>query len=171
MNETPAQYRQRMLGNIEGKDPLKVQSATPAKLARMLKGASKKQLRKRPEPAKWSAHEIMVHLADTELVSGCRMRMILGQPGVAIAGFDQDVWVTNLNYARRDTATALAQFIAMRKSNLDLLRAIKPEQWKHFGMHSERGEESVEMLVSMMAGHDVNHMAQIERALQRTKKR
>jgi hypothetical protein len=59
----------------------------------------------------------------------------------------------------------------MRKANIDLLKAVKPEQWKHFGMHSERGEESVEMMVSMMAGHDVNHLAQIERIVKPPKKR
>jgi hypothetical protein len=169
--ETPEQYRNRMLGHVKGQSPLAIQSATPQKIARLLKGVPKSKLRKRPQPAKWSAHEIMVHLADTEIVYGSRVRMILGQPGVTIIGFDQDIWVTNLNYGRRDTATALAQFTAMRKANIDLLKAVKPEQWKHFGMHSERGEESVEMMVSMMAGHDVNHLAQIERIVKPPKKR
>ena len=171
MPETPEQYRNRMLGNIKGKKPLAVQSATPQKLARLLKGVPKSRLRKRPEPAKWSAHEIMIHLADTEIVYGSRVRLILGQPGVTVIGFDQDVWVTSLSYGKRSAATALEQFTAMRKANIDLLKAVKPEQWKHFGMHSERGEESVETLVSMMAGHDINHMAQIERCLKSVKKR
>jgi hypothetical protein len=171
MPETAEQYRNRLLGHLKGKKPLAIQSATPQKLARLLKGVPKAKLHKRPEPAKWSAHEIMIHLADTEIVYGWRVRMILGQPGVAIQGFDQDVWVTNLNYAKRDTATALAQFTAARRANIDVLKAVKPEQWKHFGMHSERGEESVETLVSMMAGHDINHMDQIERCLKSSKRK
>jgi hypothetical protein len=169
--ETAEQYRNRMLGHITNQDPLKIQAATPQKIARLLKGASKAKLRKRPAPGKWSAHEIMVHLADTEIVSGFRVRMILGKPGCPITAFDQDDWVVAGHYDKRDTATALAQFTALRKANLSLLKSIRPEQWKHLGMHAERGEESVETIVSMMAGHDVNHLGQIERILKPAKAR
>ena len=165
MSETFEQYRNRMLAHVKGQDALKVQAATPQKLARLLKGVPKAKLRKRPAPAKWSIHEIMAHLADTELVSGFRVRMILGQPGAPLIGFDQDVWVIAGHYDKRQTATALEQFTALRKMNLEILKAIRPEQWKHSGMHSERGEESVELILAMMAGHDLNHIAQIERIL------
>ena len=62
--------------------------------------------------------------------------------------------------AHRDT-----QFRVLRDANLALLRSLKPEQWKQYGMHSERGQESVEHIVRMFAGHDVNHIQQIERTL------
>jgi hypothetical protein len=165
MPETFEQYRNRMLAHVKGQDPLRIQAATPQKLARLLKGVPKAKLRKRPAPAKWSIHEIMAHLADTEVVSGFRMRMILGKPGAPLIGFDQDDWVVAGHYDKRQTATALEQFTVLRKMNLDILKAIGPAQWKHAGIHSERGEESVETIVAMMAGHDLNHLAQIERIL------
>jgi hypothetical protein len=169
--ETFEQYRNRMLGNIKGQDPLKVQAATPKKLAQLLRGVPKAKLRKRPAPGKWSVHEIMTHLSDAEIVYAFRVRLILGAPGAPLIGYDQDVWVTAGHYEKRETPTALVQFTALRQATLALLKLLRPEQWKHAGMHSERGEESVEMTVSMMAGHDLNHIAQIERLLKPSKAR
>jgi hypothetical protein len=171
MPETFEQYRNRMLGNVKGQNPLKVQAATPQKLARLLKGVPKAKLRKRPAPGKWSAHEIMTHLSDTEIVLGFRIRLILGNPGTPIMAFDQDTWLAACHYDKRDTITALEQFSALRKANLALFKALRPEQWKHFGMHSERGEETIETMLTMMAGHDVNHIMQIERILKPPKSR
>lgn len=165
MPETAEQYRNRMYDFVKGQNPLKIQAATPQKLQRLLKGIPKAKLRKRPGPGKWSIHEIMTHLSETEIVAGFRVRLILGAPGTPITAFDQDQWVVSGNYDKRDTATALEQFCALRKANLALLKSLRPEQWKHSGLHAERGEESVETILKMMAGHDLNHIAQIERIL------
>lgn len=165
MPETPEQYRNRMFGNIEKQDPLKLQAATPAKLQRLLKGVSSAKLRKRPQPGKWSVAEIVCHLADTELVVGFRLRLILGAPGTPITPFDQDAWVKALHYEKRDVRKALEQFRILREANLALLKMLAPEQWKFVGMHAERGPESIETIVKMIAGHDVNHVAQIEAIL------
>jgi hypothetical protein len=51
----------------------------------------------------------------------------------------------------------------LRDANLALLKSLTPEQWKHYGMHAERGEESIEQIVRMFAGHDINHTKQIEK--------
>ena len=169
MNETPQQYTQRMLSNTQGQDPIKVQSATPKKLERMVKGVSTSKLRKRPAPTKWSAAEILAHLADVEIVVGWRMRSILGSPGIPIQAFDQDAWVTAGHYEKRDPRKSLAQHRAAREANLDLLKSLTPDQWKHFGMHSERGQESIEHIARMIAGHDLNHLQQIERILKPNK--
>jgi uncharacterized damage-inducible protein DinB len=165
MTETADQYRKRMLSHLEGRDPLKLQAAAPAKLAKLLKGVSPARARKRPAPGKWSIAEIVAHIADTELVGGYRIRAILGQPGTQIIGFDQDAWVTALHYDKRDLRKSFEQYRGLREANLALLKSLTPEQWKHHGMHSERGEESVEMIVLMFAGHDINHLGQIERIL------
>jgi uncharacterized damage-inducible protein DinB len=165
MQETAEQYRKRMLNHLEGRDPLKLQAAAPAKLAKLLKGVSPARARKRPAPGKWSIAEIVAHIADTELVGGYRVRAILGQPGTAIIGFDQDTWVTALHYDKRDLRKSFEQYRGLREANLALLKSLTPEQWKHHGMHSERGEESVETIVLMFAGHDINHIGQIERIL------
>ena len=92
MQETPQQYTQRILGHVEGQNPLKVQAGTAKKLARLIKGVPASKLRKRPGPEKWSVAEILAHLADAEIVTGWRMRQILGAPGTPIQAYDQDSW-------------------------------------------------------------------------------
>jgi hypothetical protein len=165
MNETPQQYTQRVVGYIEGKQPLAVQAATAKKLERLIKGVPTSKLRKRPAPEKWSVSEILAHLADAEIVGGFRMRLILGAPGTPVAAFDQDSWVTSGHYEKRDPRKSAEQFRVLREANLALLKSLTPEQWKHYGMHSERGQETIEHIVRMFAGHDINHMQQIERIL------
>ena len=165
MQETAEQYRGRMYGHVGGQNPVKLQAAAPAKLAKLLRGVSPAVARKRPAPDRWSIAEIVAHISDTELVVGYRVRAILGQPGTPIIGYDQDVWVKALHYEKRDLKRCYEQYRALREANLNLLKNLTPEQWKHSGMHNERGEESVETIVRMMAGHDLNHFAQIERIL------
>jgi hypothetical protein len=171
MQETAEQYRKRMFGYSDGKDALKLEAAAPARLAKLLKGVTPAVARKRPAPEKWSIAEIVAHISDTELVSGYRIRAILGQPGTLIIGFDQDAWVTALHYDKRDLKMCYEQYRALRQANLALLKSLKPEQWKHAGIHSERGPESVETILRMMAGHDLNHFEQIERILAGKKKK
>ena len=73
----------------------------------------------------------------------------LGAPGTPIQGFDQDVWVVALHYNKRDPRKALDQFRVLREANLAMLKSLSPEQWKHHGVHSERGEESIETILSI----------------------
>jgi hypothetical protein len=162
MKETAQQYIQRITAHIEGKQPLAVQAATAKKLERLIKGVPTSKLRKRPAAGKWSVSEIVAHLSDAEIVLGFRMRLILGAPGTPIEAFDQDAWVVSLHYEKRDPRKSVEQFRVDREGNLALLKSLKPEQWKHYGMHAERGQETIEHIVRMMAGHDLNHLKQIE---------
>src|SRR6202047_2753835 len=163
MQETPQEYIKRILGNVEGQDPLKVQAGTAKKLERLIKGMPASKLRKRPAPEKWSAGEILAHLADSEIVIGWRLRQILGAPGTPIQAYDQDSWAAAGHYHKRNARKSLEQFRVAREANLALLKSLTPEQWKHHGMHSERGVETIEHITCMMAGHDLNHMGQVER--------
>ena len=165
MKETPQEYTQRILGNLAGQDPLKVQAGTAKKLERLMRGVPASRLRKRPAPEKWSVGEILAHLADAEIVTGWRLRQILGAPGTPIQAFDQDSWVAAGHYEKRDPRKSGEQFRVLREANLSLLKSLSPEQWKHHGMHAERGVETIEHIVRMIAGHDVNHTKQIERIL------
>ena len=165
MKETPQQYTQRIIGNVEGKESLAVQATTPKKLERLIKGVSTAKLRKRPAPDKWSVNEILAHLAETEIVGGFRMRLILGAPGTPIPAFDQDAWVISGHYEKRDPRKSLEQFRVVREANLALLKSLTPQQWKHYGMHAERGQETVEHIARLYAGHDINHLKQIEQIL------
>jgi DinB superfamily len=165
MAETVQQYVERIKGKLAGQDPVKVQVTTPKKLAKLLQGKSAAQLRKRPAPEKWSASEILAHLADSEIVLGWRIRSILGAPGTLIQPFDQNAWATSGHYHKRDPRKSLEQFRVLRETNLALLKSLSPEQWKHHGMHAERGEESIERLITLMAGHDINHLEQVQALL------
>ena len=161
MKETVQEYVQRIQGKLAGQDPMKVQSTTAKKLARLIKGAPPAKLRKRPAPEKWSPAEILAHLADAEIVTSWRVRAILGAPGTPIQAFDQDAWVVAGRYSKRDAHKTLEQFRVLRDANLALYKSLSPEQWKHHGLHAERGEESIERILRMMAGHDINHLEQV----------
>ena len=165
MPETAEQYRSRMYAHVGKDDPVKLLATAPKKLERLLKGVLSVKLRKRPQPEKWSISEILSHMADTELVGGFRIRLILGAPGTPITPFDQDVWVKALHYDQRDARKALEQFRVLREANVALLKTISTAQWKHVGMHAERGPESVETIAKMFAGHDINHIRQMEAIL------
>ena len=150
---------------MEGQDPLKAQSAAVKKLERLVKSAPASKLRKRPGPDKWSVSEIIAHMADTEIVIGWRIRSILGAPGTPIQAYDQDAWAAASLYAKRDLRKSIEQFRAVREANLAFYKSLSSEQWKYSGMHAERGEESIERIAQMIAGHDINHILQIERIL------
>ena len=165
MSETAQQYTQRILANAQGQDPIKLQPATPKKLTRLIKGVSTAKLRKRSAPDKWSVAEILAHLADVEIVSGWRMRSILGSPGTPVQAYDQNAWVTTGHYDKRGPRKSVELHSVVREANLALLKSLSPDQWKHYGQHAERGQESIEHIVRMVAGHDINHIHQIERIL------
>jgi hypothetical protein len=165
MKETPQEYVQRILGYVGAQDPLSIQRRTPEELERFIKGASASRLRKRPAPEKWSIVEILAHLADTEIVASWRIRAILGAPGTPLKAFDQDTWVTAGHYDRRDPRRSLELFRVLREVNLELFKTLTPEQWKQHGMHAERGVETVEHMLRLFAGHDVNHTRQVEQIL------
>src|SRR5712672_1936031 len=102
MQETVEQYKQRIMANLGGQDPMRVQSKTFGKIEKLVKRAPAAKLKKRPAPGKWSVGEILAHLADCEMVTGYRMRSILGAPGTPIPAFDQDKWAEAGNYAKRN---------------------------------------------------------------------
>lgn len=162
MKETAQQYIARILGNLGEKNALAVQRATAAKLAKAIKGLSPVQLRKRPEPGKWSIAEILAHLRDAELVVGFRLRMAIAQSGNPLQAFDQDLWAQHCNYAKENAPAALREFQILREANHRLLKGIPKSAWENYGMHAERGKETVTQMTRMIAGHDVNHLRQVE---------
>src|SRR5690349_13807992 len=168
MAEIPQQYTQRILGHVEGREPLAVLAATAGAIERLIGGVSSAALRERPAPGKWSVSDIVAHLADGEIVGAFRIRLILGSPGTPILAFDQDRWAVAGHYDRRDPHRSLEQFRVVREGNLALLASLDPEQWTEYGMHSERGQETIEHIVRLFAGHDLNHLKQIEQILART---
>lgn len=165
MQETSEQYMQRMDGYVAGRDPVKLQATAPAQLAKFLKKATPAKMRKRPAPGKWSIAEILAHLVDTEFAMGWRVRVVLGEPGSTLQPFDQDAWASAMRYEKRDPRKSLEQYRALREANVALLKSLTPNDWKKSAMHPERGELTVRKIAEMTAGHDLNHIAQIERIL------
>ncbi len=162
MQETAPQYIQRILGYVEGQDAIKVQRSTAAKLKKVIHRMTPKQLKWKPEPGKWSIAEILAHLADAEIVASWRMRSVIGASGTTIQPFDQDVWASVFQYAKRDARQSLEVFRVLRENNLAMLKSIPRESWDNYGMHLERGKESISHLARMFAGHDTNHVLQVE---------
>jgi hypothetical protein len=161
-SETVDEYMRRILRYQAGADPLILQASAPDTLAALVEGLSTEQLDHRPAPGKWSIREIVAHLADDELVGAYRIRLILSEPGTAIQAFDQDVWARTGRYGMSDVIDSLALYRNLRFANLKLLKSLTPEEWDMFGVHAERGIESLRDIAMYFAGHDINHFQQIE---------
>ena len=160
--EAAASYKAKILSYQQGADFLALQSAAPEKLASLIDGLSPEQIARRPSPDKWSIQEIVAHLADDELVGGYRLRMILSSSGTDIQAFDQDIWARTGRYDTIDVRSSLELFRVLRQSNLALLRSLDADEWEKFGVHAERGVETVRDIAMYFAGHDINHFNQIE---------
>jgi len=165
MSETFAEYQARLLALAEGADPFDVLSSTGARIAAHLAGRAAVDLQWSPEPKRWSIAQIVGHLADSEIVFGYRVRSILASPGTAIEAYDQDRWSDSQHAATSDAFAALSLFAALRMGNLGLLSRLTPEERERYGIHAERGRESIALMLRLYAGHDRNHLAQIERLL------
>ena len=171
MPETAQQYIQRILGHVEGQDAIKMQRGTAAKLKKLIQPLTPKELKWKSDAGKWSIAEILAHLADAEIVASWRMRSVLGANGTAIQAFDQDAWASVFQYGKRDAKQSLEVFRVLRENNLVMLKGLPRESWDHYGMHSERGKETIAHLARMFAGHDTNHVLQVEGIVSQLKSR
>ena len=166
MPETVEQYVTRLSSYVHGTDPLTILAESPSHLRSLLTAVSESRVRTRPAPDRWSLLEIVTHLSDVEIVIGWRTRSILGGPdGIPIQAYDQNSWQESLRYNERELAPTLDAFSAARENNLNLYRSLTESQWNKYGLHSERGRESVRDTVRLQAGHDLNHLRQIEAIL------
>ena len=156
-------YTVAVLELLGDQDPLEVLAALPATLDEQVRGLNERQLRQPEKPGKWSIIEIVQHLADSELVWAYRLRTVIALDGVPISGYDQDGWANALRYRYVALEDALTQVRQLRAVNLKLLRSLTPEELQHCGVHSERGPESVEHMIRLYAGHDLVHLAQLDR--------
>lgn len=152
---------------MESQDSLKLQSEAPARLARLIEGVPEAKLKERPQPGRWSAVEILAHLAEDELTSSWRYRQMIEHDGETLLGFDQELWARLGNYQSWNARDALDMFRLLRDANVRMLRGLPAEEWNRSGNHAERGRLTVGELARHMAAHDVNHIKQIECLLSR----
>ena len=137
--------------------------STPDRLEHAIAGVTAAALRRPEADGKWSMVQVLQHLADSELVWAWRLRLTLAQDRPPLTGYDQDAWASRLHYADADPRQALDLFAVVRRANLALLEAASPEDWQRVGVHAERGEESIDHLVRLYAGHDILHLNQLAR--------
>jgi len=161
--EQARDYTAAILGLLGNRDPYDVLRATPDAVRRTLAGLSEDQLSSPEASGKWSMRQVVRHLADSDLVWGYRLRMVLAHDRPPLTGYDQDLWAERLGYDRADVEQALQELAILRRSNLGLLAAASDEDRQRVGVHLERGEESVEHMVRMYAGHDLLHLQQLDR--------
>jgi len=161
--ELRAQYAAAVLGLVADRNPLDVLGDTAGALARAVATLTPEQIKTPEMPGKWSIAAVLRHLADTEVVWGWRMRLILAQDRPPITGFDQDLWADRLDYANADPNESLETFAVLRRDNLRLIERATPDDLQRVGVHAERGAESAGYLVRLYAGHDLMHLAQIDR--------
>ena len=165
MTETFQEYSARLQSLSAGKDAFAVLSSTPARIGSLIAGLGVEDLAWTTSPSRWSIAQIVTHLADAEIVAAYRIRLILAAPGTPIQAFDQNDWARELDYAGADATASLALFTALRTAQVRLLRRLDDAQLDRFGVHAERGHESVRLLLGLYAGHDLNHLTQIERLI------
>ena len=115
----------------------------------------------RPVPGKWTAREIVHHLADSESTSAHRLRKLLVESQPVIQGYDQDQFAIHLKYNERDMAPALDAFRAARATTAQLLALMSDNDWQREGQHTESGRYTAENWLTIYADHAHNHAAQI----------
>ena len=160
---TTAAYVDALIAELGDRDPDETLAATPAALAAATAGLSEADARRRERAGKWSVLHVVRHLADSDLVSAVRLRLIVSHDRPDIAGFDQDLFADRLHYLDGTLGEALADHAALRGMTLRWLGRLSGAERARAGMHAERGEESAERLVRLMAGHDLVHLRQIAR--------
>ncbi|WIL22435.1 MAG: DinB family protein [Geothrix sp.] len=146
-------------------EPLAVLARTPEVLAATVRTHDRRRLQVRPIEGKWTPLEVMGHFCDCEWVYGYRARLILCEENPTILGMDQDLWVAGQKYNGREPMEVVEEFRALRGHNLRLWRSLSPAELARTGQHNERGPESLGLLRTLMAGHDLLHLDQLQRLL------
>ena len=153
-------YTERILDTLGEKDPIEVLQLTPLRIEQLIQEFSPSDFVSSYEPGKWSAREILAHLADVELAHAFRFRQTLAEEQPVLQPFDQEAWAKR--YDRADPSLAVACFAGVRSWNLALLTTLDLDGWLKEAYHPERGMMSMDLLVRTLAGHDLNHLQQLE---------
>jgi hypothetical protein len=158
-------YVRALLDLLGSRNPIEVLGELLPWLDQRVRGVPDETLRRPEKPGKWSAIEVIQHLADSDMVAGFRMRMVLTEDRPALQGYDQDQWASELRYRDVSLSQALDQLRGLRTANLNLWKHLTPVQLERVGLHTERGPESAGHIIRLMAAHDLVHRRQIDRIL------
>lgn len=147
---------------LGGRDPISVLETTVERIIQLTEGMSPEELAAPIAPGKWSIHETVAHLADLELVTSARCRWILFEDNPTLIGYDQDPWVDGWRREQEPFEDTLHRFRVMREAQLRLFRNCTEAQLARTGMHQDHGKITLAFLRTLVAGHDVNHLLQLE---------
>src|SRR5262249_19754401 len=150
----------RLLGLVGSQDHWALLEATPERLSHLWSQIGPRGLAVAFGPGKWSARAVFAHLADVEMAIGFRIRQTVAEDGHPIQAFDQDDWARR--YESADAALAVPAQASLRRWNLSFFHSLDAAQLARRASHPERGEETVDRMIRMLAGHDLNHLAQLE---------
>lgn len=153
-------YVERILGLLGERPVVESMEQTAKRIEKLAGSLGPAAMGRSYAPGKWTARQILAHLADSELAIGFRLRQALAEENHRAQPFDQDRWAAR--YASVDGALAARAFVALRAWNLALIRSLGPRDLERPYVHGERGPESVGLIVKLLAGHDLNHLAQLE---------
>ena len=146
--------------DLGDRDPLVALGETPERIRTIVGAWSPADFDRSYAPGKWSARQILIHLAQTELALGNRARMALSTPNYAAQAFDQDKWIT------RDEALsakeALDAFVSISSMNRALFASLSPADRATRLSHPDYGELTVDWIIHQMAGHQIHHLRQLE---------
>ncbi|MCI0412811.1 DinB family protein [bacterium] len=163
MAEDVQTYKKRLLGYLGDQDPLKILSGTPDRLRQLLQ-ETKATERDTQSSDRWSRLQLLAHLTEGEIVIAFRIRLIATDSGANIQAYDQEKFVKRAGYLLKEPEKTLALFSALRSANIAYIKSLPEETWENYGIHSERGKESIRDMVSLYAAHDLNHLKQFESA-------
>lgn len=156
-------YQDKLRGLLGDQNPIDVLARMPDFIDRVVREHSPAQLRTRPYEGKWTPLEIIGHLIDAEFVYGYRVRLIFCEERPTILSMEQDPWVAGQRYNEDDPAMLAEDFRALRGTSVRLWRKVGPAALNRVGVHEERGEESLSLMLAMHAGHDLSHIDQLTR--------
>lgn len=145
------------------RDPLAVLAETQEKVPAIAQKLGPEGLKRSYAPGKWTGAQVLAHLADCEIAFGHRVRQIVAEPEMPIQTFDENKWAAH--YDRVDGFQAAQTFKALRGWNLALLRQLTPEERERASRHPDRGPEKADTVIRILAGHTLNHLAQLEKIL------
>jgi len=157
-----SEYRERILKTLGDRSVIDTLEATGARVEALAARLGPAGMQRSYGPGKWTAYQILAHLADAELGVGFRLRQALAEDDHKAQAFDQDRWASRYGDLKADGAAAARAFCALRPWNVALIRTLTPKDLARPFFHPERGVESVDLIVKMLAGHDLNHLAQLE---------
>jgi hypothetical protein len=146
--------------SLGDRDPIAAMRDTIPRIAALTGAWSAGQFERSYAPGKWSARQVLTHLAQTELALGTRARMALSTPGYVAQSFDQDQWMTR--ESRLGGYTAAAAFLAVASMNVELFASLSPADREIPLSHPEYGELTVDWIIHQMAGHQIHRLRQLE---------